>query len=172
MRNFQYAMSDSPEVLAAVQGNADLYHDFVEKATAWAESLGLTQNDVRVGRWHGAHVSRLARNPVGHGRWTKDGRPHARLNRDELARMKALTYDDLPIPGLPGMFTAPAPDFQSWWMTPRPFLSGGKAWVILPHHPYEGSFGEQWVEVKASEAYAALESRKEAHAANDLEPSA
>jgi hypothetical protein len=160
----QYAKSTDPEVIAVVTDNASGLQRAVEVACVWAESKGSPE-----GRFYGnsflgvfsVHALPLPEKPKG---WANGYRGHGyrpRANSPEEAEMKALGWSKARVPGLPDHFEGAMNDqAQTKWFSPTPFLSGDAAWVLLSEMPVKGEFGEQWTEVKASEAYAA----KEAHA--------
>lgn len=158
-RPFQYAKSADPDVIAAIERNETLYPQFVAKVTEWAESLGLAAADVRMSLMFGDgyRVTHVARNPEGHGVWTKKGTPHATQNRPERGRMDMLTVRKEAVPGLPTNLMAESRE-GSYFLTAAPFISQGAAWVAFSRRPTAGgTFGPQWVEVKGSEAMAARE---------------
>jgi hypothetical protein len=171
----QYVRSEDPRVIESVEANWAARQVAIQKITEWATANGATGDRVRVFT-AGLEISvagiHLPEKPVG---WVSAGdgayRPGKRSPR--YAEMAALTWKPLPVPGLPPYLSATSHDRSGsfWMLHPRPFVALGAAWVLLARQPdresfaSDSGFGEQWIEVKASEAHAAKESFEDAQRA-------
>lgn len=161
----QYARSTDPAVIQAVYGQQKARRDFADSLRDWATGHGIDPDSVAIfsSPWS-LTFGGLRSAPEGLGRWTKPSKgryskPYKNNPiRGELARIR---HDPPTIPGVEDVFYAEAhPGTRGgggWFMAAYPFIWEGVAWVCLPHPPTEGRFGDQWEEVRASDALRARE---------------
>lgn len=159
-----YLTSTEPEVLATVERNREGRKEFIRRALAWAEERG-ADSFFPSGFAGTLAVRGLPIKPEGFGRWTKgDHRgchwPYAN-NEPERTVMKALTFQQETVPGLPGaLHSVTDADGRSYLMYPTPFVHDGAAWVSYSHQPESGEvekIGPQWSECLASAYHIAHE---------------
>lgn len=165
---YQYAKSTDPEVLAAIAANRAGLDGFYAQCEVWAAERGIPAEDVAVGNTFGVWTLRGVRNkPEGRGRWARNARsltyrPYV-SNIKEFEAWRKVRFALAPILGLPDHFEAEdRREGTIMWMTPRPFIHDGTAWLILPQMPTLGVIEEPWTEAKGSEAHAAREAWWEA----------
>lgn len=164
----QYAKSTDPEVLATMERNQAGYAEASRRIYEWVGQFGTQSFYVDRGFPSGrpkigVRAVVLDEKPIGHGQWAIGAGGYGfrpAKNNPLYAEMCALSWVGENVPGLTEQFKADDPEsFGRWYMLdPKPFFALGAAWVMLSRLPTSGEFGPQWVEVKASEAYAAKES--------------
>lgn len=160
MSGYQYAKSDDPEVIEAILERARAKERFIEKAKEYAESMGLTVEDLVTWRWPdgSVKVDGLKVLPKGRGQWTQKY-PHRpfRNNLPEKERMENTYVGTREVPGIPGLIESHNSSLgKTYWLTPTLFVHDGTAWLLLSRKPDDG-IGEQWTEALGSEAHAAME---------------
>ncbi len=170
MTLLQYAKSTDREVVETVQRNTDNRQAAIKRCAEWAEAHGSNNGAfypaTGFGGQMGIHGLPFLMGVDGEGMppasWVRgklppDGR-RPRRGTAEAKEMEALRWVPEMVPGAPDYCESKGDVNGSfYWMTPAPFVHDDAAWVLLGHQPTRGDFGEQWVEVKASEAYAAKE---------------
>ena len=162
-----YLRSDDPAVIATIERNESTTQEFGRECIAFAQKYGVKpQQEWRsephplVGGWGGlALVGITGDKPIA-GQWRSIKRGWAPFVKNPVHKeMSAIRRTLEPVPGLPSMVTAKNVGSEGiLWMRPRPFLSGGSAWVMMSHPGVSSEpLGEQWREVLGSEAMAARE---------------
>ena len=161
-----YLTSTDPDVIAAVERNTAGRRDLHARGHAWGKERGsdiIMMSGFGAGLW----VSGLPKQPEGFGQWTKPksgtSKPFA-TNKDEINALKALAFQNEPVPGLPELlYSASDFDGRRYVMYPTPFVAQGAAWVAYSYRPADDSdaekIGDQWTECLASQYYAAEEAR-------------
>lgn len=172
----QYAKTQRPEVLEAIEANMQRAIDFHEKACAFAIKHGVEDGDY----YRDAFAGHVGIGAVGGkekpttGQWTKHRRggwrPYA--NSPVAEEMGALSFRKKQVPGVPSLvYSAMNRSMQQRASSPSPFVVDGVAYVGFgfvpaddqPEMRHAGDGG--WEEIKASEFHKALETYNEARKA-------
>jgi hypothetical protein len=164
----QYAKSADPEVVAAITRNREMRRELHKAGLALAAKYGSDSYSASgfAGR---LSIAGVKHKPEGHGQWKRTrGGYWAPYKRNPIAReFAALTRQEEAVPGLPevvyGRYNR---DGTQTLYTPMPFVYGDVAWVGFHEAPQakdsggifgRDEWGDQWVEVLASEFFAARE---------------
>lgn len=161
----QYAKSNDPEVLAAVEERNVAYRDFTKACDEIARRYGSPDGEFMVSSGFGSrHLAGLPFKPEGHGKWKNPrGRTWLPYANNPAAKDFALKQRHVDIPGLPTVvYGEPNRDGSTPVYTVHAFIQDGYAWHGLPgapgkHERQESDAGPQWTEVLTSQYFAALE---------------
>ena len=174
MKATQYATSADPEVIATIEENERSRRAWIDDTKAWFDKTIRTGiPGAKLFLFSSGNILRPSvivtsdeKKPAGWKfGWRSRSQFEPRKDNPLRAEWDARRWYAASIPGLPAFLTSSVSgEFQSWWMVPRPFISGGAAWLVLGHMPDPDSpdFGPQWTEVRASQAMAAKEALKDA----------
>jgi hypothetical protein len=161
----QYVKSTDPEVVRIITENTEKRLAAHQAALEWAARHGGTgyYGGRNFGGAFGVWAIETDQKPTT-GQWKRGyrGRGWAPFKSNPIhTEMAALTVGFDSVPGADGCFSAPrgsGDGSETWMMWAAPFVVDGVAFAMLSNYPTEGEFGDQWAEIKASEAYAAKES--------------
>lgn len=160
----QYAKSNDPAVLAAVEDRRAAYAEFTRRGDEVARKYGSPDGEFMVSSGFGRrYLAGLPFKPEGHGRWTNNrGRTWRPYANNPASADFNVRQRDVEIPGLPATIRGRGNrDGSTTIHTVEPFLHDGYAWHGIDEAPardrQDGDVGPQWTEVLTSEYWAARE---------------
>lgn len=166
----QYASTTDPEVLAVIRRNQKGFQEFRERAFAFATAQGAPDGAYYGSSFGGSHtISAIGgKEKPTTGQW-KNGYRAGWLpfkNNPLAQELEAIRFDEEKVPGLPQLLESATRDGARRVASPLVFVLDDIAFSgasFLPedsgdrNNPNDGG----WVEIKASEFHAALESYNE-----------